>query len=838
MATMTGEEKGNYSASNIQVLEGLEAVRKRPGMYIGDTESAGLHHLVYEVVDNSIDEALAGHCTEISVKILKDNSIVVEDNGRGIPTDIHSHEKGRAISGLEIALTKLHAGGKFDKDTYKVSGGLHGVGVSCVNALSFNLEVDVWRGNTHYYMRFARGVPQTELENRGAANKRGTRVHFNPDPEIFSQDKVSIPEYDAAILTKRLRELAFLNSGISITFCDERDETNETIVFAYAGGLRSFVKYLNEGKETLFPEPTDPIYFKETMEDPQDKTTVELEVAMQWNKSYDETIVSFVNNITTRGGGTHLQGFSAALTHTLNNYYKREQEGKKKSAETTLGGEDFREGLCAVLSVKVAEPQFRGQTKDELGNKGVLQVARTLVTEKLDKYLDEHPKLAKLILEKAEQAFAAREAARKAKSLSRKTALDRNSLPGKLTDCLSRDPEKTELFIVEGDSAGGSAKGGRDRATQAILPIRGKILNVEKARLDKILQNTEVGAMVAALGCGIGMSFDLSKLRYHKVIIMTDADVDGSHIRTLLLTFFFRHMPALIKHGHVYIAQPPLFKVSQKKSERYIMSEAGMDSYLLELGIKDLSVRFTGKETPISGSELEELIGFILEIEKFKHSVELKGMPFKEFLATQNEEGHYLRYKIDVAGEDFLAYSDEERETIIRNDKQSQEEAHNQLIANLSEEEKVNRRFTYQPCRCITLYAEESFNALLRNLLRFNLSLKDYFGSGDKLFDVIDQKSGEVLSNGEIFSLKEGIALFRESGRKGTDIQRYKGLGEMNADQLAETTMETSKRTLVQVTIPDEDLARHTVSMLMGDDVPPRKHFIESRALSVTNLDI
>ena len=569
MTTMTEDEnKNTYDASSITVLEGLQAVRERPGMYIGDTHTAGLHQLVFEVVDNCIDEALAGYATEITVALHKDGSVLVEDNGRGIPVGRHEKEsvkQGRDVSALEVVMTILHAGGKFDKATYKVSGGLHGVGVSCVNALSKKLLVQVHQNGTAYEMEFSRGKPQHALKTIGSTSKRGTIVHFWADETIFS-----VTNYDYDLLLRRLRELAFLNKGIKITYRDERDTEHPEVCLYYEGGIVSFVEYLNENKIPLFPKPIYIHGVRDLSDGP-----VDVELALQWNDTYIENVHSYVNNISTRQGGTHVSGFSTALTRVLNQYIKN--HNLLKTDKISISGDDMREGLTAVISVKVPNPQFEGQTKQRLGNSDVGSVVQMIAGEELTIYLDENPQIAKLIGEKAIIAAQAREAAKKARELTlRKTALDGARLPGKLTDCQEKDPALCEIFIVEGDSAGGSAKMGRDRRFQAVLPIRGKILNVEKARLEKILQNTEVGAMVSAFGCGIGRdNFSLDKLRYHKIIIMTDADVDGSHIRTLLLTFFYRHMPALVENNFVYIAQPPLYRVTRKKISRYIHNGNG-----------------------------------------------------------------------------------------------------------------------------------------------------------------------------------------------------------------------------------------------------------------------
>ena len=554
MTTMTNEKQ--YDASSITVLEGLQAVRERPGMYIGDTHSNGLHQLVYEVVDNSIDEALAGHCSEITVVLHKDHSASVQDNGRGIPTGKHETEsvkQGRDVSALEVVMTILHAGGKFDKNTYKVSGGLHGVGVSCVNALSKKMQVEVKQGGNLFEMDFAKGKPQGSLRKVGTSTQSGTKVTFWPDDTIFS---ITVFDYD--VLLRRLRELAFLNRGITIHFMDERDDSHQPVSFCYEGGIISFVSYLNENKAVLFQKP---VYISGSKE--CHDGMMEFEVAMQWNDTYTENLYSYVNNIATKQGGTHVSGFSTALTRSFNQYIKN--YNLLKNEKVSISGEDIREGMTAVLSLKIANPQFEGQTKQKLGNHEVASIVQQIVGEQITAFLEENPVVAKSVVDKAIISAQAREAARKARELTlRKTALDSARLPGKLTDCQEKDPRFCEIYIVEGDSAGGSAKGGRDRRFQAILPIRGKILNVEKARLEKILQNTEVGAMIAAFGCGIGTgNFNLEKLRYHKIIIMTDADVDGSHIRTLLLTFFYRHMPALVENNFIYIAQPPLYRVTR-----------------------------------------------------------------------------------------------------------------------------------------------------------------------------------------------------------------------------------------------------------------------------------
>lgn len=826
---MTKEENKTYDASSITVLEGLQAVRERPGMYIGDTQSNGLHQLVYEVVDNCIDEALAGYCTEITVILNKDHSVTVEDNGRGIPIGKHEKEsikQGREVTALEVVMTILHAGGKFDKSTYKVSGGLHGVGVSCVNALSKKLIVQVYQNGQSYEMDFARGKPMTPLKNIGETAKRGTTVHFWPDETIFT-----ITNYDYDILLKRLRELAFLNKGIKINYRDERDTEHPEVCLCYEGGLSSFVAYLNENKMPLFPTPLYIHGTKEGVDGP-----VEFEVAMQWNDTYTENIHSYVNNISTRQGGTHLSGFSTALTRVLNQYIKTHQF--IKSDKISVTGDDMREGLTAVVSVKVPNPQFEGQTKQRLGNSDVGSIVQVICGEELTTFLDENPAIAKLIIEKSIIAAQAREAAKKARELTlRKTALDSARLPGKLTDCQEKDPALCEIYIVEGDSAGGSAKMGRDRRFQAVLPIRGKILNVEKARLERILQNTEVGAMVAAFGCGIGKdNFNLERLRYHKIIIMTDADVDGSHIRTLLLTFFYRHLPALVENNFIYIAQPPLYKVTRKKVSRYIHSEREMDDYLLKLGISDVNVRISGHNDLLPKEEVEKLITAVLEVEQFLNSLERKGIPFREFLESRDATGKFPRYQVKIGDQSKFVYSEDEFAQIKMEDEEFQRRVHLETLASIPPDEQTEemRNFIYKNPPFMELFEEEKLNTLRSKLVEFGFSFDNYLIANGKLYDIIDEEKKEF----PVYTLKEGIDFFRTNGRKGIEIQRYKGLGEMNADQLWETTMDPTKRTLIRVTLPDAIAADHMFTMLMGEDVPPRRAFIEQHALSVKNLDI
>lgn len=827
------EKKNVYDASSITVLEGLQAVRERPGMYIGDTSTSGLHHLVYEVVDNSIDEAMAGYCSKVQVTVHLDNSVTVEDDGRGIPIDKHEQEskkQDREVTALEVVLTVLHAGGKFNRDSYKVSGGLHGVGVSCVNALSSRFHVQVYKDGNSYEMFFEKGKPMAPLKKLGPTSKRGTRVSFLPDRSIFT-----VVNYEASILIQRLRELAFLNRGVEICFIDEREEPQTNLSFCYEGGICSFVSFLNENKEPLFETP---IYFRGAREG--DDGPIEFEVAMQWNGGYVESVYSYANNISTRQGGTHLTGYSTALTRVLNNYIKN--RNLLKTDKLAINGEDMREGLTAVISVKVANPLFEGQTKQKLGNSDVGSIVQQIVGEELTIFLEEHPHISRLIVEKVIIAARAREAAKKARELTqRKTALDSSRLPGKLIDCSERDPAKCEIYIVEGDSAGGSAKMGRDRVFQAILPIQGKILNVEKARLQKIYQNKEVGTIIAALGCGIEPSgFSLDKLRYHRVIIMTDADVDGSHIRTLILTFFYRHMRPLLENGYVYIAQPPLYKVTRKKKSRYITSEKEMDDYLLEQGVSD--VVLADGSGQLSSERMKQLVNLVLELEIFIYSLEKRALLFREFLSLRNEKQEFPFCRITVMDENQLPryiylYSQEELlERLKEHEKEQRSEFASKLSSEMSQEERALEiaRFHPRPLSYVELYKGESFSSLQVMLGEFGLSLQDYLVGGKVLFTLHLEKQ-EPLS---IYTLKGLMDALRAHGKGGIEIQRYKGLGEMNADQLWETTMDPDVRILIRVDLPDLIASDHTFTMLMGEEVPPRRAFIETHALSVKNLDV
>jgi DNA gyrase subunit B len=814
-------DKQEYGSEQIKVLGGLEAVRKRPGMYIGDTSERGLHHLVFEVVDNSVDEAIGGYCDKIVVIIHIDNSVTVEDNGRSIPVEIHATE---GVSAAQVVMTKLHAGGKFDKGAYKVSGGLHGVGISVVNALSESLEMEIRRGEKVYLQRYRRGQPEEPLKEIGSTQKVGTRITFKPDPLIFE-----VSEFSFDMLSQRLRELAFLNRGLSISIKDERYQKHHE--FLYEGGIVSFVDHLNRAKTPLHPKV---IHLQ------GDKEATQIEIAMQWNDGYSESIYSFANNINTIEGGTHLIGFKSALTRTVNAYAVA--NGFHKKDQDSLQGEDIREGLTAIISVKVPEPQFEGQTKTKLGNSEVKGFVEALVNEKLSSYFEEHPAEARRIGQKGLEAARAREAARKAKELARrKGALDSGSLPGKLADCQEKDPALSELFIVEGDSAGGSAKQGRARRTQAILPLRGKILNVEKARFDKILSSQEIRLLITALGTGVGKGdLNLAKLRYHTIIILSDADVDGSHIRTLLLTFFYRHFPEITENGHLYIAQPPLYRVKKGKQDKYLKDENALEDFLVELGIEGVSLI---SDQP-SGAALEgaALEGVALEGVALKNWVK-KVFRYEKILDLMERRGHnrHIVSSFLYQGE-FLPDNLKDRDSLPQHFTRAQEwissSAPSLLPLSFTVEEDAERG-SYR------IVVDASANG---SGLRMTID-EDFLRSpeGEELI-----KLGTELRTlgGKSFMVKEKAETLRFNtsrevadylfarARKGTEIQRYKGLGEMNPDQLWETTMSPETRTLLQVKIEDSYEADEIFSTLMGDEVEPRRRFIEENALNVRNLDI
>ena len=786
----------DYSAEHIKVLEGLEAVRKRPAMYIGTTGTEGLHHLVYEVVDNSVDEALAGFCTEVHVVIHIDNSVTVIDNGRGIPTEVMPKEGKPAA---EVVLTTLHAGGKFDNAAYKVSGGLHGVGVSVVNALSEWLNLEIWRGGKVYVQGYKLGVPTGPLEMTGHTDRRGTKVSFKPDDKIFETNQFSFD-----VLSQRLRELAFLNRGLLITIEDERDEKKHE--FHYTGGIVSFVEHLNKNKEPLHDKV---IYFEGVREG------IDLQIAMQYNDSYQEQIFTFANNINTHEGGTHMIGFKSALTRTLNNYAL--SNNLFKEDKETLSGDDVREGLVAVISVKLSNPQFEGQTKTKLGNSEVKGIVETLVNVGLGDYLNENPSVARKIVNKAIEAARARDAARRARELvRRKGALDSMSLPGKLADCQERSPERAEIFIVEGDSAGGSAKQGRDRRTQAILPIKGKILNVEKARYDKMLTHQEIVAMITALGTGIGQDdFDAAKLRYHKIIIMTDADVDGSHIRTLLLTFFYRQMNELIEKGNIYIAQPPLFKVKKGKSEQYIKDERQMSRFLLKKATENLVIEVGGQE--LKGRDLTSFLEKLIELNGVFTRVD--------------------RHFRDARIVDHLLSMDAESRAFLADQQNMKTLAEKVESFGYSAEILTDEEHSVQKL----LYRQGSQSPRLVGYPQLSSPEYQRLLVLHKAIGSLDQPPFTVKLDSTATVLKDRQSLIdhvMELGKKDLQIQRYKGLGEMNPEQLWETTMDPEKRTLLQVQINDAVVTDDIFSVLMGDAVEPRRRFIEDNALEVKNLDI
>ncbi len=794
-----GEPTTEYGAEAIRILEGLEAVRVRPAMYVGSTGEGGLHHLVYEVVDNSIDEALAGFCSEIGVTIHIDNSVTVVDNGRGIP--VGPHPAMPELDAAEVVLTKLHAGGKFDKGAYKVSGGLHGVGISVVNALSEALELEIWRDGKVYRQSYARGAPQTPLEQTGVTDRRGTKVTFKPDAQIFETTSLS---FDT--LSQRLRELSFLNRGILIRLDDERDGKKHR--FQYQGGIVSFVEHLNRNKETL---PAKPI------EITGEREGVAVELALQWNDGYAESIHCYANNINTHDGGSHLAGFRGALTRSLNGYGLA--AGMLREGES-FEGEDTREGLVAVVSVKVPNPQFEGQTKGKLGNSEVKGIVESLVNERLTAFLEENPAEAKRVAGKILDASRAREAARKARDLTRrKGALDGAGLPGKLAECQEKDASKSELFLVEGDSAGGSAKQGRDRVFQAVLPLRGKILNVEKARLDKTLSSEEIRNIIAALGTGVGKDdFDISKLRYHRIIIMCDADVDGSHIRTLLLTFFYRQMKELIERGHLYIAQPPLYKVKHGKSQVYLKDEHALDGFLLARAAENRKLRLaSGLE--VEGPKLAHLVGKLLAVSKLLERIEKRGVPRKlsELL---------LRGRVRTAE----AFTDKSR--LLELIRPLREEGADVLL------ERDEEHGLYD----ILLQTADDGHARETRVgddLVASAEYRALYSAYEEIRE-LDQPPLTVVDGGEttVASREAFAAHILGEGKKGIAISRYKGLGEMNAEELWETTMDPATRSLLQVRLEDDEVAENMFTTLMGDAVEPRRQFIEENALNVRNLDI
>ncbi len=823
--TVEQQEK-EYDSSKITVLEGLEAVRRRPAMYIGSTGLPGLHHLVYEVVDNSVDEILAGGATTINVTIIDDMTCSVQDDGRGIPVDLMKNAKDAKLrnkSALEVVMTVLHAGGKFDSGAYKVSGGLHGVGVSCVNALSDYMQVEVRRDGNIHQQEYKRGKPQGPVNIVGTTKEHGTKVTFHADPEIFGNLAFS---YET--IGNRLRELAFLNAGVKIIYTDQRKETDQTVTFHYEGGISQFVKFLNTNKTVINPEP---IYLTKEVGDNY------ISFAIQYNEGYSENIFTFVNNIHTIEGGTHLTGFRSSLTRLVNEYIKNNNLAKQHK-EITVGGDDIKEGLALVLSVKIPHPQFEGQTKTKLGNSEVEGIVRSVVTDTLATFFEENPKTARAICEKCMGAAIAREAARKARDLTRrKGALEGGGLPGKLADCQEREAAKCELFLVEGDSAGGSAKQGRDRVFQAILPLRGKILNVEKAPLVRILSSDTVRDLIAAVGTGVGEGeggFDINKLRYHKIILMADADVDGQHISTLLLTFFYRQLKPLIEAGHVYLAQPPLYKVKKGKVEQYLQTEDQMQQWLMKEGLATVTVTDTQKDKALTAAQLRDLLKVLREVEDTLTKLEVKNITLSDFMAFL-KEGQVPVYRVPLKSGGFRYFYTEQEYRAY--EEQYIQEKREELMADGVDADTVADT---------TLAPEHQSLFEFGKLLAAEKKLET-FGFNFGQYPLITNEKERVnplfkVNNGKadtlVYSLAELLQAVKEAATAGATIQRYKGLGEMNPEQLWETTMDPSKRKLIQVKINDAADTEQAFTMLMGDRVEPRRDFIYSHALEVKNLDI
>ncbi len=818
-----------YDASKIQKLEGLEGVRKRPDMYIGDTNERGLHHCVFEIVDNSIDEALAGYCTQIKVVIHTSGSCSIEDNGRGIPVDIHPKYK---IPALELVMTNLHAGGKFGKGAYKVSGGLHGVGAKCVNAVSEHFEVEVRKEGKIYKMEFSRGKTITPMTVIGNTKTTGTKITFDPDPEIFTLTR----EFKYEILSKRLRELAFLNPGISISLTDER--INRTDDFKFKNGIAEYVEFLNRNKNIVHPKVIS--FSGEAPASEGSSSNIVVDIAIQYNDSYNEQVYAYANSIFNVEGGTHLSGFRTALTRVINNYAKTNNLIKDK--DPSISGDDCREGLTAVVSVKVPEPRFEGQTKTKLSNGEVDGIVQKVVGEKLKYSFETDPAMAKKIIDKCIMAARARDAARKARETVRKTVMSGGGLPGKLADCSEKDPSLCELYIVEGDSAGGSAKMGRDRKYQAILPIRGKLLNVEKARLDKVLNNNEIRTIITACGTGFGETgdtkFDIEKARYHKVVIMTDADVDGSHIRTLLLTFFFRQMRGLVENGYVYIAQPPLYRIKRKKREQYVMNDAELNKILLELGSEDVTLTRIRDNFEFPPQKIDKIVELFSRLEVLGHGITRYACSLSTYLDT-NRDGKLPKYiaRVRTGNKEEFKYifSDEERSSFYIEYGNPEDIFEGNTVREVVDEtgNKVQQRINVYE-----IYEASQLEKILAEVAKLGLVVKSYTPTEEARYIVSEKGNDGKVTTSKLYSILELVSKIRELGKRGLSIQRYKGLGEMNAKQLYETTMDPQKRSFLKVNIEDAAAADATFSMLMGEDVPIRRAFIEDNALNASYLDI
>ena len=821
-----------YDASKIDKLEGLEAVRKRPGMYIGDPDERGLHHSVFEVLDNSIDEHLAGYCNKIEVTVHVDGSVSIRDDGRGIPVDIHPKFK---IPAVELVLTNLHAGGKFGQGAYKYSGGLHGVGAKCVNALSEWFKVEVSRDEKVYSMEFARGKTTQKLEVIGKSKKTGTLITFKPDPEIFT----ITTEFKFDLLASRLRELAFLNPGIEIVLSDERDEKTET--FFYRDGIEQFVRQLGRSKQPLHPKPIMLSGKRPSKVDGKDED-VFVDCVLQYTDSYNDQILCFANSISNTDGGTHLTGFRSALTRAINQYAK--QNNLLKEKDPTISGDDVREGLVCVLSVKLPNPRFESQTKVKLVNTEIDGIVSSVVYDGLMTHFDANPGVAKKIVEKGLLAARAREAARKARETVRKGALTGGGLPGKLADCSDRDPANTELFIVEGDSAGGSAKQGRDRKFQAILPIRGKLINVEKARLDRVLQNNEIRTMITAVGTGIGDgegegAFNLEALRYHKIIIMTDADVDGAHIRTLLLTFFYRQMPELIRRGFVYIAQPPLYQIARKKRVEYVDDDARLNKILIELGTDEVRLRNLPDGTELTEKQLAEILDLLESLDKYANALRRHGGDFATYVEQRQPKTHELpRHLVKVrdGNDETVLYFHTEEELEEFGSKNPDLRLFGEEESDTSLLDKAKNGHTRR-ARHVELHESKAIADLLGKLAKKGLSVEHYSAQDNPLFEIIEGQ-GDKEQIKPLFSIPEILASVKEVGRRGLSIKRFKGLGEMNPKELFETTMNPTRRKLLRVDLTDAIEAEEMFAKLMGEEVEPRRQFIEDNALNVRTLDI